>query len=111
MPATAVPSLVVTVAVTGPVEPPVRVTLTAGVGSDSPTVKRSGLNWRVPAFPGEPGGHGAGSAGSSAGASRPGTSAGSSPLKVMAGPTAPWGSRRNAVADEPNSLGGPAMRL
>ena len=37
MPATAVPSLVATVAVTGPVVPPVRVTLTTGVRFDSPT--------------------------------------------------------------------------
>jgi hypothetical protein len=38
VPATALPSLVVIVAVTGPALPPVRVTLTGGVGFDSAMV-------------------------------------------------------------------------
>jgi hypothetical protein len=76
-------------------------------------VKLSALNCSAPAAGSGSGSvwQGAGVTGSSAGLVTSGTSISSSPANVSDAALLPSGSLRNALAEEPNSLGGPAMRL
>src|SRR5688572_24177452 len=113
--AVAVPPMVVRVAETAPVLPPVRVTVTVGGVSVSGLVYVAALNCSTPAAGFTPPGHGSGGSGMGGGS---GTSAGgltcSSPLDVkMPPPPLPEDCSKlmYAPAEVGSSLGAPLRRL